>query len=163
MWIAAIGLAMAGKYDGLDPDVRGERVVPAPAEQVFAYLLDLNHLQAMFPPDCVGRWEIGERSFGEGANAIVRYDMAMMHRKLPMTLVRAVAPTYIDFDHVGPRGFVTRWTLEPAEGGTKVVVETPLTAPPPPLLGYYHNTVKPEWEGCYARALENLEKGLASK
>jgi uncharacterized protein YndB with AHSA1/START domain len=163
MWLAAIGLAMAGKWDGVDTDIRQERVIAATPEQVFGYLLDLKHLQAIFPLDCVGHWEIGERSFGEGANAIVRYDMAMMHRTLPMTLVRATAPTYIDFDHVGPKGFITRWSLAEAEGGTKVTVLTPLSAPPPPFTGYYFNTVKPEWEGCYARALENLEKGLAPK
>jgi uncharacterized protein YndB with AHSA1/START domain len=148
--------ALAGKWDGSDPDVSAERIVPAAPEVVFQHLLDLANLRAMFPTDCVGLWEPGERTFGEGANALVRYDMAAMHRKLPMTLVHADAPRTIDLDHLGNRGFVTRFTLTPVEGGTNVRIDTPLNAPPWPLDGYYFRVVQPEWQGCYQRALGNL-------
>lgn len=158
MLLLLIPMALAGKWDGAETDIRAERVIPAAPEAVFSHLLDLGHLRAIFPTDCVGLWEPGERTFGEGANAIVRYDMAAMHRKLPMTLVRAEAPRLIDLDHLGARGFVTRWTLaaEPDGTSTKVKLETPLNAPPAPFRGYFQNVVRPEWLGCYARTLENL-------
>ena len=156
MLLFLLPVAFAGKWDGAETDVYAERVVAAPPEAVFSYLLDLGHLRAIYPTDCVGLWEPGERTFGEGANAIVRYDIAAMHRKLPMTLVRAEAPRLIDLDHLGPRGFVTRWTLTPEGEGTKVRIETPLNAPPPPFRGYFQNVIRPEWTDCYARTLENL-------
>ncbi|MDP2304846.1 MAG: SRPBCC family protein [Pseudomonadota bacterium] len=161
MLLLLIPMALAGKWDGAETDIHAERVIAAPPEAVFSYLLDLGHLRAIFPTDCVGKWEPGERTFGEGANAIVRYDMAAMHRTLPMTLVRAEAPRIIDLDHLGPRGFITRWTLTPEPPGeegsaTKVRLETPLNAPPAPFRGYFQNVVRPEWMGCYTRTLDNL-------
>lgn len=156
MLLLLLPAALAGKWDGAPTDIQAERVVASAPEQVFSHLLDLEHLRALFPTDCVGLWEPGERTFGEGANAIVRYDIAAMHRKLPMTLVRAEAPRLIDFDHLGPRGFVTRWTLEPVEDGTKVSLLTPLNAPPSIFRGYFQNVVRPEWLGCYERTLDNL-------
>ncbi len=161
MLLFLLPVALAGKWDGAPSDIQVDRVIPAEPQAVFSYLLDLSHLRAIFPEDCVGLWEPGERTFGEGANAIVRYDIAAMHRKLPMTLVRAEAPHHIDFDHLGPRGFVTRWSLEPADGGTKVTILTPINAPPWPFRGYYHQVVRPEWTECYARTLENLAGALA--
>ncbi|MES2640281.1 MAG: SRPBCC family protein [Myxococcota bacterium] len=156
MLLLLIPMALAGKWDGAETDIHAERLIPAAPEAVFSHLLDLGHLRAIFPTGCVGRWEPGERTFGEGANAIVRYDIAAMHRKLAMTLVRAEAPRIIDLDHLGPRGFVTRWTLTEGAGGTNVRLETPLNAPPAPFRGYFQNVVRPEWIACYTRTLENL-------
>lgn len=157
MLLLLLPIALAGKWDGAPTDIQADRVVPAPREQIFSHLLDLAHLRALFPADCVGLWEPGERTFGEGATAIVRYDIAAMHRKLPMTLIRADAPRSIDFDHLGPRGFLTRWSLEEVDGGTKVSLLTPINAPPWPFSGYYHRVIRPEWTECYARTLQNLE------
>lgn len=163
MLLLLIPMVFAGKWDGAETDIRAERVIAAAPEAVFSHLLDLGHLRAIFPTDCVGRWEPGERTFGEGANAIVRYDMAAMHRTLPMTLVRAEAPRIIDLDHLGSRGFITRWTLSEEPGGTlapstRVRLETPLNAPPAPFRGYFQNVVRPEWIACYTRTLENLAR-----
>jgi uncharacterized protein YndB with AHSA1/START domain len=149
-------VALAGKWDGAETDISAERVIPAAPEAVFSHLLDLDHLRALFPTDCVGLWEPGGRTYGEGANAVVRYDMGAMHRKLAMTLVRAEAPHLIDLDHLGSRGFVTRWSLSEEAGGTKVRLLTPLNAPPAPFRGYFQNVVRPEWVECYERTLTNL-------
>jgi hypothetical protein len=154
--LSLLPAAFAGKWDDAPTDVQVERVVAAAPEAVFSHLLDLGHLRAMFPTDCVGLWEPGERSFGEGANAVVRYDLGAMHRKLAMTLVRADAPRIIDLDHLGPRGFVTRFSLAPEGEGTRVTLLTPLNAPPEIFRGYFQNGVRPEWISCYDRALENL-------
>jgi hypothetical protein len=156
MLLLLLPTALAGKWDAAPTDIQTERVIAAPREAIFSHLLDLGHLRALYPEDCVGLWEPGERTFGEGASAIVRYDIAAMHRKLPMTLVRADAPRVIDFDHLGPKGFVTRWSLEEVDGGTKVSVLTPINAPPWPFTAYYHKVIRPEWIQCYATTLENL-------
>jgi hypothetical protein len=167
MWIFLVGAALAGstpgKYDALNPDIEVSRVIASEPATLFAYMLDLTHVQALFPPDCIGLWQMGQRTSGVGATAVVRYDMALMHRKLGMTLTHAVEPAYIDFDHPGPKGFVTRWHFDTdaASGGTNVRIETPLNGPPWPLKGYYFNVVKPEWEGCYRRTLENLATAAA--
>lgn len=163
MLLFLLPMALAGKWDTAETDIRAERVIAAAPETVFSHLLELRHLRAILPVDCVGLWEPGERTFGEGANAIVRYDIAAMHRKLAMTLVRADAPRTIDFDHLGARGFITRWSLAPAAEGASTVVriETPLNAPPAPFRGYFQNVVRPEWLRCYKRTLDNLAEVLA--
>jgi hypothetical protein len=162
MILMLMPVALAGKWDGTPSDIQAEQVVSAPPETVFTHLLDLTHLRAIFPTDCVGYWEPGSRSFGEGANAIVRYDMAAMHRKLPMTLSRAEAPRFIDLNHPGGRGFVTRFSLTPVESGTNVRILTPLNPPPWPFEGYFYNVVRPAWTDCYVRTLQNLAGAVGS-
>lgn len=163
MWTLLVGAALAGRWDGVEGDIEASREIPAAPEQVFAYVLDLKHLQEIFPTDCVGSWELSDRTYGEGATAYVRYDMAAMHRELPMTLVRAEAVRYIDFDHVGPKGFLTRWHFQAADGGTSVKIETPLKPPPWPFRGYFHTVVQPEWKACYQRTLDNLATQMAHR
>ena len=113
MILTLVGLASAAssKWDGANPDITATGLVPAPVDAAYAYVLDLTHLRAMFTEDCMGKIELGSRTFGEGANAEVRYDMGMMHRRLAMTLSRALAPTTIEFEHPGNRGFITRWSF----------------------------------------------------
>lgn len=154
-------LSLAGEWDEVSADVRASKVINAAPEAIFSFILDLENLRRITPVDCVGEWTLGERVYGEGASAWVRYDMAAMHRRLPMTLIVADAPRRVDFDHLGARGFVTRWTLEGADGGTLVSILTPLNPPPKPFRRYYHSRVKPEWEGCYVRTLDALGAALA--
>lgn len=161
MLLTLLSLAHAGKWTDAVADIQAETVVSAAPEQVFSYLLDLGHLRTIFPTDCVGKLEPGERTYGEGASAIIRYDMGAMHRRLAMTLIRADAPRTIDYDHLGPKGFVTRWSLAAVDTGTKVTLLTPLNAPPDPFRDYYFNVVRPEWQDCYARTLTNLSGALA--
>lgn len=153
-------LALASEWDERVADVTATAQIPALPEVVFNHLLDLEHLRAILPTDCVGRWEPGERTFGEGASAIVRYDMALMYRKLAMTLTKADAPRTIEFDHLGNRGFVTRWTITQVENGSEVTVLTPLNPPPKPFRKYYYTKVQPEWTECYRRTLENLAREI---
>lgn len=164
MWIVWTAAALASPYDGMNGDIQVSRTLTGVApEQVFSYVLDLKHLQAITPADCVGKWEFGERTFGEGASAMVRYDMGAMHRKLPMTLTRAEHLRFIDYDHVGPKGFLTRWHFDVSDAGTKITIETPIEPPPNPFKGYYFNVVKPEWTACYERTLDNLAQAVAAR
>ena len=155
--------AWAGKYDGMSADVKVSADVPATPEDVFSYLLDLKHLQAMIP--CIGSWEMSQRTFGEGASAMVRYDIAAMHRKLPVSLSRADAPYRIDLEHLGNLGFTTVITLATppsTDGGpiTTVTMLTPLNPPPWPVRKYYYDAVQVEWQKCYATTLDNLAQAM---
>lgn len=150
----------AHKWDDAVADVTATGFVPAAPEAVFAYALDISHWVVLFPSTCMGRLEPGDRTYGEGANAIVRYDMAMMHRKLAVTLTHASAPDRIDFDHLGNKGFITRWSFVAENGGTRVTLDTPLNPPPKPLRGYYYTAVQPEWKSCYDAVIANLARVL---
>ncbi len=155
--------AWAGKFDGLSADVSVTAPVDAPPEQVFTYLLDLKHLQAMIP--CIGKWEMSQRTFGEGASAMVRYDIAAMHRKLPVSLSRADAPYRIDLEHLGNLGFTTVITLAPVQDAsgattTNVTILTPLNPPPWPVRKYYYDAVQVAWKQCYATTLDHLASAL---
>jgi hypothetical protein len=124
----------------------------------------------------VGRWEVGQRTSGEGATAAVRYDIGLMHRSLALTVSRIVPGRYVDWDHPGRKGFVTRFTVAPlegapAEGGpadgaaapaTRVTMQSYFTGPQWPLRRYYHRVMKPEWEACQARTLAALDQALRS-
>ncbi len=162
MWLLLSSLVFAadpakpGKWDGVDTDIKASKVVAAPAASLIAHVLDLRNLQQLWPEDCVGVWELGDRTFGEGASAAVRYDMGLMHRRLTMTLARVEAPRYVEYDHAGKRGFVTRFLFTESESGTEVRLESYFAGPPRPLLGYYHQVVKPEWQACHARVLDAL-------
>jgi hypothetical protein len=162
MWILLSALALAappkkpGKWDGVDTDIRASAVLPGTPEALFGHVLELKNVQALWPTDCIGTWELGERTFGEGASAAVRYDIGMMHRPLTMTLARADANRYVELDHAGNKGFVTRFLFTAVEGGTEVKLESYFAGPPKLLLGYYHRVMKPEWEGCHARVLKAL-------
>jgi hypothetical protein len=165
MWMLTVAAAVAGKWDSADPDVKASATIAAPAEKIFEIISDLEKLKLVTPPDCVGKWEMGIRTQGAGASAIVRYDIAAMHRRLVMTVARAEPNRLVDLDHAGPRGFVTRYTIEPVGGsesnGSSIVnVLTPLNPPPWPFQSYFFTVVKPEWEGCQARTLGEIQKLL---
>ena len=159
--------ALAGKFDALSADVSATATLSAPPEQVFSYLLDLKHLQAMIP--CIGRWEMSQRTFGEGASAMVRYDLGAMHRKLPVSLSRADAPYRIDLEHLGNLGFTTVITMKalaPTASGapqTTVTILTPLNPPPWPVRKYYYDAVQVEWNKCYATTLDNLARAVVGQ
>lgn len=159
-----IAPALAGPYADMNADVTASATIQATPEAIFSYLLDFEHLQQIVP--CIGDWEMSQRTFGEGASAMVRYDIEALHRRLPVSLSRADAPYRIDLEHLGNLGFTTVITLraEPeTEDGpsTLVTLLTPLNPPPWPLRPYYANAVQVAWEQCYAETLSNLAEEMA--
>ena len=157
--------AMAARYKDAVADVSASSTIAATPEQIFTYLLDFKNLQASMP--CIGKWEMSQRTFGEGASAMVRYDIGAMHRKLPMSLSRADAPYRIDLEHLGNLGFTTviRLKSQPSDDGrasTLVSILTPLNAPPWPFRPYYYGAVQVEWNQCYAATLNNIATALAA-
>lgn len=138
-------------------DVTASGTVAASPQQVLSVLTDLPAVARVLPRECVGTFTVGTPSSGKGATALVRYDMAAMHRKLQLTVTRADdegARVIVDWDHAGNRGFVTRWVVEAGEGGSAVKLSTPINPPPWPFTRYYYDAVKPEWDACQAQFIE---------
>jgi len=157
--------AMAARYKDAVADVSASSTIAATPEQIFTHLLDFKNLQASIP--CIGKWEMSQRTFGEGASAMVRYDLGAMHRKLPVSLSRADAPYRIDLEHLGNLGFTTviHLAAQPSQDGrpsTLVSILTPLNAPPWPFRPYYYGAVQVEWNQCYAATLNNIATALAA-
>ncbi len=164
-----VSVALAGKWDGRPTDVVAERVVAVPANEVTTVLADLSRMARLIPADCIGTWEVGQRTSGEGATAMVRYDIGLMHRSLALTVSRVMPGRYVDWDHPGRRGFVTRYALDTLAAATetepvrtRVTTTSYFSGPPWPLKRYYHTVMMPEWQSCQARTLEALEASLVS-
>ncbi len=160
--IAALLFAGAAEAkDWPSADIVAEATVPASPEAMAAVLTDLARLGTLLPRECVGIWTVGSPASGTGATATVRYDMAAMHRKLVMTVTRAEADAsraIVDWDHAGNKGFITRWTITAAEGGSTVKLASPLNPPPWPFTKYYFDAVKPEWDACQAQFIDVVGK-----
>lgn len=154
--------SFAGKWDGVSADVSVSGTVSASPDVVYAHLLDLNHLRALFTEECVGEWENGNRSAGFGATAAVRYDFGAMHRRLSLTVSKGEPGRYLDLDHPGNKGFVTRFMLTPGADGASTTVEmtTRLNPPPWPVKGTFYKRVQPEWTTCYQTFLTRLDEAL---
>lgn len=146
-------------------DIVATASVAATPAEMLTVLVDLPRVGPLLPRECVGTWTPGTPSVGKGATAVVRYDMAAMHRKLAMTVTRADDEgqrVIVDWDHAGNRGFVTRWVAEASEGGSKVTLTTPINPPPWPFTAYYYQAVKPEWDRCQASFIAAVAAGAAS-
>ena len=161
MWMLLTSLALAGKWDGVNGDVVNHATINAPASALYEYLLDLHHFHALFPDDCMSRWEDGAQTSGFGASATLRYDIEAMHRKLTVNLKQGSPGRYLDFEHPGNKGFTSRWLFTEKEGATEVELNTGINPPPWPFKAYYFTVVKPEWERCQGEALKALARAVA--
>lgn len=132
-----------------------QRLQAAPAT-VFEHMLDVRNVQTAAPDDCMRNWTFGSRTEGLGAQFRLVYAMEGWRRRLNVSVVAADAGRRIEWDHHGNRGFITRFTFEPSDGGTQVTIHTYLSAPPWPFRRYYANKVQPAWESCYRDLLDNV-------
>lgn len=154
-----VAAALAGKYDGVDANVVATRTLPntTPAV-VYVALSTPAALMALYPEDCA-TWGVPLTGAVPGATGLVTYHAAGMHRKLDATWKTADADRpRVELDHLGNKGFVTRFDLVADGANTTVTLTNYLNAPPSPFKGYYFKRVKPAWDGCHARVLEALEK-----
>lgn len=154
--------ALARVYDptlaNANADVQATKTVTLPAAQLYERLLDLHNVEAAL--DCTRKWEYGQRGKGVGASASMVYKVKSFRRKLTMTLSKADENRKVTFDHPGNKGFVTVWTLEETDRGTKVDVHTYLNMPPWPVRKLYLNKIQPEWAACQERAIDRISKEL---
>lgn len=155
--LGLVGMALAtDRWAGHEPDVIAERTLPAAPEVVYEKLVDLMALKAAMDSSCATRWVMGNTTRGVGASAELTYVAAGMRRRLVATVSKGDPGRYVDLDHAGNRGFVTRFELTPDGEGTKVKMTTFLDMPPGILQGYYFTQVQPAWTKCQATTLDNF-------
>ncbi len=160
LWTLLIPMALAGRWDDQDPDVMAWRVVPAEPEVVWQTLADTKGLQQLFPHACAQDWVHGEQTEGIGAQVSLTYRWDVVRRRLTATIAEGREGAWFDLEHAGDKGFVTRFTTDAVEGGTRVTIHSFVTSPPWPLKGRYYRTIQPVWTQCYASTLSALDERL---
>ena len=84
-----------------------------------------------------------------------------MRRNLKGQLTRAEARQdgvyFVELDHQGPKGFVTRFKLSPQGDGTGVEMTTYINQPPWPFRGVYFKKILPAWQQCHADTIKTLD------
>lgn len=156
-WLAWIGFAVAGNpYLDREGDVvASARVAESPAA-IVEHLADLPRAAGLFGEGCLVRWQVGTPESGVGARARVTYTPHLMNRRLTLEVTGVEPGAEVEWDHEGPRGFVTVWTVAPVPGGSEVTVRTLLDPPGWPLRRLFFEDIHPAWTACYARALRAL-------
>ncbi len=169
---ALLSLLLAGGFtanaapvpDDHNADIVSEVTVGAPPATVFAWVSDLRNQEAVLG-DCTRKWSHAEKNVGIGASAQLVYKVGMFRRKLVGTISKTDPDRRVLVDHAGNKGFITTWTLTPAQDGasTRVELRTLLNLPGKPWRGYYVNKVQPAWEACYEAALLRVDEKLGHR
>ena len=157
LWLGVLGFAWAGQ-----DNVEAEAQVDATPEAVTEYLSDLARVAALFPDTCALRWSFDPPSAGVVSTGEVVYRAGWLRRKLSVAYGDEVPGSYIDLDHAGDKGFVTRFKVEATDERTSTVTMTTFLSPPRwPLVKLYGNQVQPIWRDCHLRTLDALASSLA--
>ena len=136
-------------------DVVNLRVLRAPPERIAPALSDTRSIEQLLPARCGFDWKHGEHPLGP---ADLMYNIKSFQRRLVVLLTVKQKNRLIEMDHLGPKGFVTEFKLDPIGETTQVTITTYLNPPGWPMTKYYFSTVKPRWEQCYSEFLDNLQK-----
>jgi hypothetical protein len=156
MWLLVLTSLSLSVEPAPDADVVVTRLVSAPLAAVREHLGRPSRFEFSVPTECIRKVEpVGAVIEGVGAAFDVTYLMEGWRRKLRARVSVAEARR-IEWDHEGNRGFITRFSLTEAEGGTSVTAHTFLNAPPRPFQRYYFRRVQPAWKACYERFLDNV-------
>jgi len=154
MWVLLATLALAGKWDGADPNIIATTVVSGSVDALIAQLSDTQTLR-LFPDDCVSELTLGDPGSGYGAPFRVRYRAGPWSR-LVEGHVSDVGRRHVDLTHVGRFGFTTRFALVPQGDQTEVTMTTFLDPPPWPFKRAFYTRVRPAWTQCHADLLAAL-------
>lgn len=160
LWTLLIPMALAGRWDDHDPDVMAWRVVPAEPEVVWDTLADTHSLEQLFPHACAQDWVHGDQTQGVGAQVTLTYRWDVVRRRLEASIAEGREGAWFDLEHEGDKGFVTRFSTDAVDGGTRVTIHTWVSPPPWPFQGRYFRTIQPVWTQCYVAALSSLEDRL---
>jgi len=155
VWLLAAVAIAGGKWDGRDSNIVARTTVQAPPDAIYAILEDVHALEQLYPHHCASNFDYGTRKAPE-ADLRVTYHLGLMDRRLDARWSRREPNRLVEIDHLGNKGFITRWTLTEADGGTLVEVTTFINPPPWPVKRYYYTRVRPVWTQCYLDALEAL-------
>ena len=156
--------ALAGnRFVGVPTDVEATRTVAASPAAVHAAVADLQVLSELLPDDCSESWTFTSTTAGRGARAMVTYTYGPLRRKLPVVIIEDQPGVLFRLDHEHEKkGFFVQFTYPQVDGGTQIVMSTPLNPPPWPLRPPFYNKVLPAWRACYAGALEALAAKVGS-
>ena len=162
LWVGGVPGSAYAEESEPEGDVVATRIIHAPAEALYASLMDLRQHEAIWPEGCTANWEHGTTHVGVGANARLTYRAAIMRRRLTATIAAGDPGRYIKVDHAGRTGFATTWTFSAAGDDTRVEVHTWVDVPPSPLEKLYLNHIQPAWQACHQGLLDNLARSSSS-
>jgi len=159
--LAGVSLAAgdAGDGDSSDDDeptsdVIAERTVQASPDAVYAVLADTERMSELAPERCMRKWEVSP----DGETFEVVYLVELWRRKLQARVVPAEPGRRLEWDHLGKKGFVSRFTVQASEqeGATDLRLVTYIRPPGWPLNRYYHRKIRPGWAECYDTFLQAI-------
>jgi len=162
LWLAAsIALAGPGKWADRNADVSATATVHAPPAVIRKVLTDPHVLEHLYPSSCATDYDYDEPKDPKATVCLI-YTAGPMHRRLDAMAPEGKGPTVVQVEHLGNKGFVTRWTLTPEDDATEVQMSTYLQPPPWPFRRIFYTRVRPAWVQCHVEALQQLEN-LAHK
>lgn len=160
----APSLALAAPtWEGDDPDVSATAEMAAEPQVIYDWLLDLSNYASLLPEDCVSGWTPGPSTRGSGATGSIVFDLGFVHPQVEAVYLNLSEPRNIDIDHAGPRGFISRFLIEPTTTGSRVEFRTFIDPPGWPFKKAYWTRVRPRWTGCQEQALVRLEAAVTAK
>ena len=150
VWLAVLSLAWAGPEN-----VEAQTSIDASPEVITDYLSDLARVAALFPESCAQRWSFEPPTDGAVVGGEVVYRAGWLRRKLPVRYGEVVPGSYVDPDHPGEKGFVTRFQVEGTDEGATAVTMTTFVAAAVPLVKLYEIKCSPSRD-CHLRTLDAL-------
>lgn len=138
-----------------EENIRAELQAPVDPGAVVAVLTDTAKIRAALPNSCMRK----ARDAGDGRFELV-YSVDLFRRKLTAD-VRRRSDTRVEWDHLGKKGFITRFEVEQAEL-TTIRMTTYVSPPGKPFRKYYAKRIAPAWEQCQKRFLENMVEGMSN-
>ena len=138
-----------------------ERVVQAPPAQVYALLADYREARPQLLPDSFRDYRVEAGGTGEGT--VVAYRLEAARRERPYRLnVTEPEPGQVLRESDADSSFVTTWTVTPANGGTRVRLES-AWAGAGGIGGFFERLFAPRGLGrLYEDVLARLEAAVAS-
>ncbi len=141
-------------WAGKSADVAVERTIDASPESLAARLDSTVEIARLMPEECVHSWEHTDPT----GPARVTYQIKAFKRRLTAKLEIKDPGRVIELDHLGKKGFVTRFLLTETPKGTRVTLTSFLNPPTWPFRKYYYEAVRPDWVVCYEKVLTRLEE-----
>jgi len=155
-WVLLNAAFALSKWEGRDADVVAQVALTSPQEALYEILLDDRVLERILPEDCASDFDY-EGVKDPKATVRLTYHAGAMHRRIDALHSRSDPPRLVEIEHLGSKGFFTRFTLTAQDDGTMAVMTTYLNPPPWPFRKYYYTQVRPIWVQCQIDALKALD------